>query len=80
MDYVPPLDVVSNMVGAGSTKGSLPAKDLLIRGFLSGALLGFATHHHGLVDLEPDTGYYRQFCWWLDLHRIRALSDVWPQK
>ncbi len=43
MDYVPPLDVVSNMVGAGSTKGSLPAKDLLIRGFLSGALLGFAT-------------------------------------
>ena len=43
MDYVPPLDVVSNMVGAGSTKGALPAKDLLIRGFLSGALLGFAT-------------------------------------
>ncbi len=43
MDYIPPLDVVSNMVGAGSTKGSLPAKDLLIRGFLSGALLGFAT-------------------------------------
>jgi formate transporter len=43
MDYVPPLYVVSNMVGVGSTKGSLPAKDLLIRGFLSGALLGFAT-------------------------------------
>jgi formate/nitrite transporter len=43
MDYVPPIDVVSNMIGAGSTKGSLPAKDLLIRGFLSGALLGFAT-------------------------------------
>ena len=31
------------MVGAGSTKGALPVKDLLIRGFLSGALLGFAT-------------------------------------
>ena len=31
------------MVGAGRTKGALPAKDLLIRGFLSGALLGFAT-------------------------------------
>jgi formate transporter len=43
MDCVPPLEVVSNMVGAGSTKGALPAKDLLIRGFLSGALLGFAT-------------------------------------
>src|ERR1700748_1126523 len=38
MDYVPPLEVVSNMVGAGNTKGALPAKDLLIRGFLSGAL------------------------------------------
>ena len=43
MDYVPPLEVVSNMVCAGNTKGALPAKDLLIRGFLSGALLGFAT-------------------------------------
>ena len=43
MDYVPPREVVSDMVGAGSTKGALPAKDLLIRGFLSGALLGFAT-------------------------------------
>lgn len=43
MDYVPPLEVVSNMVSVGSTKGALPAKDLLIRGFLSGALLGFAT-------------------------------------
>ena len=43
MDYIPPLDVVSNMVDAGSAKGSLPVKDLLIRGFLSGALLGFAT-------------------------------------
>jgi formate/nitrite transporter len=31
------------MVVAGDTKGSLPAKDLLIRGILSGALLGFAT-------------------------------------
>ena len=43
MDYVPPLEVVSDMVSAGSTKGALPAKDLLIRGFLSDALLGFAT-------------------------------------
>lgn len=43
MDYVPPREVVSNMVSAGSTKGSLAAKDLLIRGFLSGALLGVAT-------------------------------------
>jgi formate/nitrite transporter len=43
MDYVKPAEVVETMVVAGSTKGSLPAKDLLIRGALSGALLGFAT-------------------------------------
>lgn len=43
MDYIKPIDVVENMVKAGATKASLPAKDLLIRGFLSGALLGFAT-------------------------------------
>jgi formate transporter len=43
MDYVKPAEVVETMVAAGSTKGALPAKDLLIRGALSGALLGFAT-------------------------------------
>jgi formate/nitrite transporter len=31
------------MVAAGAAKGRLLAKDLIIRGFLSGALLGFAT-------------------------------------
>jgi len=43
MDYVKPAEVVETMVVAGGTKGSLPAKDLLIRGILSGALLGFST-------------------------------------
>jgi len=43
MDYVKPLDVAAAMSHAGASKGALPMKDLLIRGFLSGALLGFAT-------------------------------------
>ena len=43
MDYVKPAEVVEAMVAAGDTKGSLPTKDLLIRGILSGALLGAAT-------------------------------------
>jgi formate/nitrite transporter len=43
MDFIKPPDVVSSMVVAGTTKAALPARDLLIRGFLSGALLGFAT-------------------------------------
>lgn len=43
MDYIKPLDVVKTMLAAGSTKAALAPRDLLIRGFLSGALLGFAT-------------------------------------
>src|SRR3954471_11623163 len=43
MDYIKPAEVVKNMVAAGNTKAGLSVKDLLIRGFLSGALLGFAT-------------------------------------
>lgn len=43
MDYIKPPAVIDNMIEAGFTKAMLPKKDLLIRGFLSGALLGFAT-------------------------------------
>ncbi|MDQ3815547.1 MAG: formate/nitrite transporter family protein [Armatimonadota bacterium] len=43
MSYVKPDTVIENMVQAGNNKVGLPIKDLLIRGFLSGALLGFAT-------------------------------------
>lgn len=43
MDHVKAPDVLKNMLLAGAAKAVLPPKDLLIRGFLSGALLGFAT-------------------------------------
>lgn len=43
MPYVKPDAIVESMIQAGTTKGKLGAKDLLIRGGLSGALLGFAT-------------------------------------
>ena len=43
MDYIKPVELVKNMLTAGETKAALSIKDLLIRGFLSGALLGFAT-------------------------------------
>ncbi len=43
MDYVKPSDIARAMVAAGEAKAGLPIRDLLIRGFLSGALLGFAT-------------------------------------
>lgn len=43
MDYIKPAELVKNLVSAGEAKASLGLKDLLLRGFLSGALLGFAT-------------------------------------
>lgn len=43
MSYVKPEAVLGNMVQAGSDKAALPVRDLLIRGVLSGALLGVAT-------------------------------------
>ena len=43
MDYVKPADVVSAMIAAGKAKAALGPRDLLIRGVLSGMLLGAAT-------------------------------------
>ena len=43
MDYVGPNATVTAMVSAGVAKARLPRADLLIRGALSGALLGAAT-------------------------------------
>lgn len=43
MDYIKPIDTVRLMITAGQNKASLGVKHLLLRGFLSGALLGFAT-------------------------------------
>jgi formate/nitrite transporter FocA (FNT family) len=43
MDSVKPANIVANMVQAGAAKARLGPLDLLIRGCLSGALLGFAT-------------------------------------
>ena len=43
MSYVKPETVVENMIEVGVYKTSLGIKDLLIRGALSGALLGVAT-------------------------------------
>lgn len=43
MDYVKPASVVETMLQAGLSKSQLSTKDLLIRGALSGAILGVAT-------------------------------------
>ena len=43
MDYAKPTDVIASMIDAGQKKLALGPRDLLIRGALSGALLGAAT-------------------------------------
>jgi formate/nitrite transporter len=43
VDYVKPADVAAAMVEAGKRKLALAPRDLLIRGMLSGAILGVAT-------------------------------------
>ncbi|SFF16245.1 formate/nitrite transporter family protein [Nitrosomonas sp. Nm166] len=43
MAYVKPEEIVENMLQAGAKKAGLPTRQLLIRGFLSGAFLGYAT-------------------------------------
>src|SRR5712671_3505779 len=43
MDYVKPVDVANSMVETGARKLALSTRDLLIRGILSGAILGVAT-------------------------------------
>lgn len=43
MDYTAPPELVTTMIHAGESKARLSVKDLIIRGFYSGALLGLAT-------------------------------------
>ena len=43
MDYAKPVDVVTSMIDASVKKLALAPRDILIRGALSGALLGAAT-------------------------------------
>src|SRR5436853_7494665 len=43
MDYVKPADVAIAMADAGLKKLALPPRDLMIRGVLSGGILGVAT-------------------------------------
>jgi len=43
MAYVKPEEIVENMLLAGAKKAGLPVRHLLMRGFLAGAFLGYAT-------------------------------------
>lgn len=55
MDYVKPGEVVKAMLVSGETKARLPARDQFLRGFLSGALLGFATSLAVTASMQTNT-------------------------
>jgi formate/nitrite transporter len=56
MSYVKPDAVLDQMVQAGVTKARLAPRDLLVRGFLSGTLLGFATTLAFTATLQTKVG------------------------
>jgi len=56
MAYVKPDSVVDQMIQAGVQKSRLPIRDLLMRGFLAGALLGFATTLAFTASLQTHVG------------------------
>ncbi len=56
MSYVKPDSVIDQMVQAGTNKAKLGVSDLLMRGFLSGALLGFATTLAFTATLQTKVG------------------------
>lgn len=56
MSYVKPDIVLENMIQAGAAKAKLQARDLFLRGALSGALLGFATTLAFTANLQTGAG------------------------
>jgi formate/nitrite transporter len=55
VDYIKPSELVKQMLAAGANKAALPVRDLLLRGILSGALLGFATSLALTATLQTNT-------------------------
>ena len=43
MDYIKPSELIADSLQAAEKKACLPVRDLLIRGFLAGSFLGYAT-------------------------------------
>lgn len=57
MAFVNPNQVMDSMIQAGAAKAKLPVKDLLIRGGLAGALLGFGTTLAFTAEVQSGMGF-----------------------
>ena len=58
MDYIAPNQVIRTMVDVGEKKAQLPPGQLIIRGFLAAALLGFATTLAYTFEIQTNVGVY----------------------
>lgn len=56
MAIISPNQIVESMILAGEVKAKIPVKDLLIRGVLSGALLGFGTTLAFTAEIQTGLG------------------------
>lgn len=56
MTNVKPKQIVEHMIQAGADKAKLPIKDMVIRGILSGALLGFGTTLAFTAEMQTKLG------------------------
>ncbi len=59
MDYVLPTDLLNDAIQTTSRKASLSVRDLLIRSFLAGGLLAYATSFVFIVlaqNIDPSVG------------------------
>lgn len=57
MDNIKPAQIINDLAQMGAYKSKLPVKDILIRGFLSGAFLGFATVLAFIVAIQSKQNY-----------------------
>lgn len=57
MDNVKPIQIVKELISSGAYKSTLPLRDLLIRGFLSGAILSYATIVAATVASQSQMNY-----------------------
>ncbi len=58
MDYSKPQEIIGQLVTAGAAKANLASGDLLIRGGLSGAFLGFATTLAYTANIQTQKGIF----------------------
>ena len=80
MDYVLPNELVDGMIAAGGKKSTVSVKNLLIRGFYSGAILGLAVILALTVGITVKAPYVGPPIWDAVAQKIMALNQINVEK